>query len=98
MARRILLALSLGVLLAFTGVALTGCGPAKETEEMCSYYKRCTGFPGTKGCRKNMNICLEDFGNEEEMNAECLAKAKEIAASKPDKAADYCMDLCAICD
>ena len=35
MLRRVLLAVSVGALLAFTGAALAGCGPAKETREMC---------------------------------------------------------------
>jgi len=67
-----------------------------ETGDLCGLYKRCTGMPGTTGCTKNMSDCLNAV-DDETFSAECVTKMKETLASKPEKASDYCHDLCAVC-
>ena len=77
--------------------ATTAPRPAEgKTGDLCGFYKRCTGMPGTTGCSKNMADCLNAV-DDETFSAECIAKMEATVAAKPEKAADYCHDLCAVC-
>jgi len=96
--RRTLLALALGIgLTALAGAATIGC-KVTANKDFCDTYLRCVGFdPKQPGCKKDMKECSAAYSGDE-FSAACMAKANATMDAGIKRPADYCSELCAVCD
>jgi len=89
-----MLAATLAVL---AGAGAAGC-KAQENRDWCSQYMRCIGFdPKASGCKKTMDECIEAKGDDK-FSAECIAKAAATLDAGIKRPADYCAELCSLCE
>ncbi|HEV8322692.1 MAG TPA: hypothetical protein VG389_13830 [Myxococcota bacterium] len=96
--RRVLIATMIAAAMALlAGAGVAGC-KIQENKDWCSQYMRCKGFdPKATGCKKTMDECI-DAKSGDKFSSECMAKAAATLDAGIKRPADYCAELCSLCD